>query len=189
MAKCLPELDEWQRDLDAALGDFQAEVAEAEVATGDIPFMLLWNAQVRLWLAFAEALDKIGGSGVAIRDALRKIALTGWPERDDQREERAIAVALAYREGLRLSQSGAKDSRMEAAMQFVAAMEGNDSEGAAEGIRTSIKRLRKSLRDTNLFKLDRETLLLSVVEAEGTLLAGLPGRKGRPRKAPEQTEI
>ena len=172
--------DVWERETQAALAVFQAECARAGDESPEQGLIRLWNANIRFWQSFADAGENIGIRG--FRDKIRCLVLEDWPQRElDLQELRAIELRFAYRDRLRLNSAGSKDSPMDAAMQFVAATEGNFGESAAEGIRTAIKRFRKSVRGQRLVKLDRSTLMISPVDAEAELLSGLPGRRGRPR--------
>lgn len=71
---------------------------------------------------------------------------------------------------------------MEAAYQMAAALEGLSGDAAVETIRKSIQRFRHKVRGTTVMRLNTETMNYEVFDAEAALLAGLPGKPGRPPK-------
>lgn len=177
----LPELREWKDKLQVAQAAFDRALADARQAGGDDGLCHVSNALIQFWLAVGAANEEIGHP--LTQAAVRAITLSEWPSREVSRVEmRAIATAIAYQSNLRLSGSGVKDSRMDAALLAAAHHEGLKSDDAAESVRKSLQRLRAKVRGRVVFSLDPITLQISHKEAEAALFAGLPGKRGRPRR-------
>lgn len=177
----LPELQEWKSKLQVAQAAFDQALADAQRAGGDDGLCDVVNALIQFWLAVGAANEEIGHP--LTQAAVRAITLSEWPSRGVSRVEmRAIATAIAYQGNLRLSGSGVKDSRMDAALLAAAHHEGLKSDDASESVRKSLQRLRAKVRGTVVFSLDPITLEISHKDAEAALFAGLPGKRGRPRR-------
>jgi len=180
------DLEVWRESQKAADTAFDEEAAEARRIGGDAGFVRFCNAAIARFLALGEANEALGLSFT--REDVRRMLLDRFPRRTsfDLAEERAIRTASAYALGIRLSGSGAKDSPIEAAMFAAAYLEGLDidSPDPTETVRKSIQRLRRAIRGTSVFRLNRDTLEVECFDAEERLLAGLPGKRGRPRKLP-----
>lgn len=176
-----PELQTWRKNCANALESFEAELATARSYSGDAGLAHFFNALLQCYLAIGEANEGIGIPFT--QSELRAILLRNWPTRDiEGTEARAIATRVAYKANFRSSASGSNDSRIEAAMWFAAWQEGLEGADPIETVRKSIQRLRKKLRGKSVFHLDPATFTVVCLDAEKSLLEGLPGKKGRPRK-------
>lgn len=176
-----PKLRAWQLALNTALASFDADLAEAVVLGGDEGLAYFINALTRCYLAIGLANEEVGTPFT--RSDVKKILLENWPTRDiEGAEARAIVVRIAYVENIRVSASGTKDSRIEAAMLVAAHHEGMESSDPIETVRKSIQRFRKTVQGKSIFRLDRDNLTIECLNAENVLLEGLPGKRGRPRK-------
>ncbi len=177
-----PELLAWRQNLSTALEAFEAEIAYARSIGGDYGLAHFCNALTQCHLAIAEANGAIG-IGFTQAD-VKAILLESWPSRGIEGvEARAIATRIAYTANFRSAASGAKDSRIQAAMLFAAQFEGLEGLDPIETVRKSIQRFRSKVRGKHIFRLDRASLTIECLDAESTILEGLPGKKGRPPKS------
>lgn len=176
-----PKLRVWQLALNAAMASFDADLAEAKMLGGDEGLAYFVNALTRCDLAIGLANEEVGIPFT--QSDVKKILFENWPTRDiEGAEARAIVVRIAYAGSIRISASGTKDSRIEAAMLVAAHYEGMESSDPIETVRKSIQRFRKTIRGKSIFRLDRENLKIECLNADSVLLEGLPGKGGRPRK-------
>jgi hypothetical protein len=173
--------------LEKAFVAFHSECDEGEALGRDAGLAATYNALIRLQISslvavnVATGMNEIAARRKARREVRRRL-VSSWPTREvSLLETRAIATVLAYRDGIRFSVSGKKDSRMDAALQAAALVEGLVSNDAVETVRKSITRLRKRVKGASLFRLNANLLQIEVVGAESVMLAGLPGQRGRPR--------
>lgn len=179
------EIKAWRARLELAEARFVQALATAKSQKQNDALRDFGNALIRFWLEVGAANDEIGHPFSS--EVVKAITKAAWPSRSvSAAEMRAIATSLAYRLNVRLDESGAKDSRMDAAMLAAARLEGSDSSEAAETIRKSIQRFRAKARGQTVFRLDPDTLQISHHDAEEALLPGLPGKRGRPRKTADQ---
>lgn len=173
----------WKRDL-ALTTDAGTNAHVVAAMNAIVRFQL--RAEASILLATGVAKDE------AVRTAYSKVradAERAWPRRYlEPAEERAIATRVAYDQDLRLSVSGPKDSRMEAARMVAAVVEGLDGDDPAEAIRKSLQRLRGKLRGKQWIGYDPDTLTAYIVDAEDEILGNLPRDAGRPKASRRQTE-
>lgn len=163
----------------------EQKTAAAACMSPDKGVAAFLTAYLQFWLSISEANEAIGHP--FDRVAMKALILTLWPNREiGPMEQRALATAVAYRENIRLSDSGTKDSRVAAAMMAAARLEGLKGADPVEAIKKSIQRFRKSLRGKRLYSLDPETLVVSLINADQALIPGLPGKAGRPKKKPSR---
>lgn len=172
--------------LQEACDDFESECEYCISLSGDQRIVSILNALIRLHIGQEAALNV--GTGMALsvadrkaREAVKKMLIATWPTREiSTAESRAIAVSVAYQDRARFSMSGEKDSRMDAALQVAAIIEGLVSTDAVGTIRKSITRLRQKVQGQSLFRLNRDLLQVEILDAESAMFSGLPGRRGRP---------
>lgn len=173
--------------LQIAFDDFHKECDAGDDLDTDAGLAARYNALIRLQInSRAAAHVAVGvGDASARRKARREVKrqlVANWPVREVSiSESRAMAASLAYVEGIRFFLSRKNDSRMAAALQTAALIEGLVSDDAVETVRKSITRLRKRMRGENMFRLNPDLLEIEVVSAESVMFSGLPGRRGRPR--------
>ncbi|GAA4642004.1 hypothetical protein GCM10023115_03150 [Pontixanthobacter gangjinensis] len=172
----------WMEFLQLALTAFEDRMIIAKSASVDDGLAHLFNAYVEFYLSLVEANETVG---LPLTKAdIKSIVFDFWPTREiDLGLERALATKIAYADNFRLSSSGTKDSRIEAAMMVAAEVEGLESSDPVETVRKSIQRYRRKIKGMSVFQLDRETLTIQRLDAERSLLEGLPGKKGRPRRS------
>lgn len=178
----LPELRDWKGKLQTAQAAFDRALSDARRTGGNDGLCDFGNALIQFWLAVGAANEEIGHPFT--QATVREITLSEWPSRVVSRVEmRAIATSIAYQGNLRFSGSGAKDSRMSAALLAAAQFDELESDDAVETVRKSIQRFRAKVRGQVVFRLDPITLKISHLDAETAFLPGLPGKHGRPRRS------
>ncbi len=179
-----PLIVQWQRDLASAQLELDRELSAARDLSSEDALLLACNAFIRFWMAVGHANDSIGHSFGS--ETVKSLTLAKWPQRSISGIElRALATSMAYQLGIRLEESGAKDSRMTAAMLAAARYEGIMADDPVETVRKSIQRYRKKLQGQSVFWLDRQSLRVQKLSATEALLSGLPGKVGRPRRKPQ----
>ena len=183
-----PQICECFMTLHEAFEDFKRECDGCGSLRGDERLVAIFNALIRFHIRQEAAVNV--GTGMAVnlagrkaRRDVKKMLIATWSTRDISiAEYRAMAVSIAYRDQVRFSVSGEKDSRMEAALQAAAIIEGLISADAVGTIRKSITRLRQKVQGENLFRLNRDLLQIEFVSADSVMFSGLPGCRGRPPK-------
>lgn len=183
-----PQLRECFIMLHEAFEDFKRECGGCIPPREDERLVAIFNALIRLYIRQETAVNV--GTGMAMnlagrnaRRDVKKVLIETWSTKEVSAAEcRAMAVSIAYRDRVRFSVSGEKDSRMDAALQAAAIIEGLVSDDAVGTIRKSITRLRQKVQGEYLFRLNRDTLQIEFASAESVMFSGLPGRRGRPPK-------
>ena len=179
-----PLILQWQRDLASAQEELDHELGAARDLSSEDALLLACNALIRFWMAVGQANDNIGHPFGG--ETVKSLTLARWPKRCISGIElRALATSMAYQMGIRLEESGAKDSRMTAAMMAAARYEGMKTDDPVETVKKSIQRYRKKLQGQSVFWLDRQSLQVQKFGATEALLSGLPGKVGRPRRKPQ----
>lgn len=175
-------LERWESLSKAALAKFETEFGEACLVGGDNGLVMRLNAATRFYLALGDANDAVRVRPG--RTELKKILASIWKRREIEGvEARLAATRIAYSKDIRLPSSGSNDSRMQAAMHFAACAEGYSGPDSIEMVRKSLYRFRQKVRGKTVFRLDRDTYMFEVLDAEAALFGTLPARQGRPRKA------
>lgn len=172
--------------LDEAFEDYKRECDGCGSLQGDERLVAILNALIKFSIRNETAVNV--GTGMTVdmagrkarRDVKKMLIATCSTREISIAERRAMAVSIAYRDRVRFSVSGEKDSRMDAALQAAAIIEGLVSADAVGTIRKSITRLRQKVQGENLFRLNRDLLQIEFVSAESVMFSGLPGRRGRP---------
>jgi hypothetical protein len=185
-----PRLKVFFEAVNNAIIKFKLGMSNGERLTGGARLAHGFNCLTELRREFLDA-EKALALGKPEEKDFEEELLAHWNQRLPREmslgEERAIAVSIAYRNGIRPSFVGAKDTPMDAALQVAAYLEGLSLESGPETVRKSIQRFKKSIAGEEMFRLNRKTLKLEVHKAEDVLLEGLPNGPGRPRKADKQS--
>lgn len=179
-----PEIRKWRDALDTVQSKFEFGLdAGSHLKDGEWQANL-WNCTMDAYFGHIDAMNQLCPNTID-RKAFAERLLEIWDRCHPRRpmplgQKRAIAVAVAYKDGFRPNLVGSKDTPMEAARQVASLMEGLSLDTGPEAIRKSIQRFRDSLGEEEVFRLNRETLKLEVFQAKSVLLKGLPNRRGRP---------
>lgn len=179
-----PEIRKWRHALDTAGSKLDFGLNAGNHLEGGEWQANLWNCTINFYFDYIDAMNEVDPNTIE-RGALIERILEIWDRCHPRRpmplgQKRAIAVAVAYKDGFRPRLVGAKDTPMEAALQVASLMEGLSQDTGPEAIRKSIQRFRNGLSGQEVFRLNRETLKLEVFPAKLALLKGLPNRRGRP---------
>jgi hypothetical protein len=166
----------------AAQQAFNQAAADAAAKADAEAVAAHFNALIRFFLSVGDIQDEFGFEPGRDDFVQWLVRILGTPREIEASELRAIATGVAYKHKARLLSSGPKDSALEAAMQYVAALEGSELADASEAIRKSNQRLRKKVRGTYFLRLDREKMTVSAIDAEDCIFRDLPRKRGRPRK-------
>lgn len=179
-----PEIREWRDALDTVQSKLELGLEAGDHLKDGEWQANLWNCAMDAWFGSIDATNELCPNTIH-RSKFAERVLEIWDRSIPLRsmslgEERAIKVAVAYKNSFRLDLVGSKDTPMEAALQFAAFMEGLSLETGPETIRKSIQRFRNKVSGQEMLHFNRETLKLEAVQAKSALLRGLPSRRGRP---------
>ena len=186
LCSAYPEIQKWRDALDTAESKLDFGLDAGSHLEGVEWQANLWNCTIGFYFDYVDAMNELAPNTIG-RRAFAELILEIWDRCHPRRpmplgQKRAIAVAVAYKDGFRPNLVGSKDAPMEAARQVASLMEGLSLETGPEAIRKSIQRFRDRLSGQDVLRLNRETLKLEVFPAKSALLKGLPNRRGRPSR-------